>query len=76
MRSPSALREKYRVVESWLNDHVFVSWFLLAVIPGGTYAGAQRLLNGGGYFDALVQGILFGVVVATFTLLFRQWRQQ
>jgi hypothetical protein len=72
---PSRLRKINEQVDQWFQDHVVIWWLVLAVIPGGTYAVAQILINGGSAFQAVVLGSVFGAIFATITVGIRRQRR-
>jgi len=71
---PSDLRSAYADADRWLRDHVVARWLLLALVPGGTYAAAEIVLNDGSSHRALVLGVVFGATFATVTVAVQRWR--
>lgn len=72
---PSSLRTANAKIDQWFHEHVAIWWFVLAVIPGGAYAGSQILLSDEPVVHAVVLGIVFGVVFATVTVVAQRWRR-
>jgi hypothetical protein len=70
----SKLRAANATVDRWFRDHVVVWWTVLAVVPGGAYAGAELLLTDGSAFRAILLGGVFGVVFATLTVGVQRWQ--
>lgn len=71
----SRIRSSYATADQWLREHALVWWLLLAIVPGGAYAGAEALLNDGSLSRVLTLGVLFGVTFATVTVLLQRLRQ-
>jgi hypothetical protein len=72
---PSRLRTANAKLDQWFRNHVVIWWVVFATIPGGVYAVARLLTDGGSAFGAILHGGIFGVIFATITVVVQRRRR-